>query len=165
MAIDDIERCRPKADAMQGRPTRDVMKTDDIAGTKAQMRHRPRQNSGGFTTYDYTDVTKIERKSKRCSNPLDPTYTAVDEDGKAYSIGQVEGSKPARMPDPPKDRASYGGSLATGDIAGAQTSTKGLGVFANVTRRSEQMTSTNLDTKNVFGAQSGTLMKGVKTTR
>ena len=165
MAIDDIERCRPKADAMQGRAIRDVMKTDDIQGTKAQMRHRPRQNSGGFTTYDYTDVTKIERKSKRCSNPLDPTYTAVDEDGKAYSIGAVDGSKPARMPDPPKDRAAYGGSLATGDIAGAQTSTKGKGVFANVTRRTEQMTSTNLDTKNVLGAQSGTLMKGVKTTR
>ena len=69
------------------------------------------------------------------------------------------------MPDPPKDRAAFGGSLATGDIAGAQTSTKGLGVFANVTRRSDQMTSTNLDTKNVLGAQSGTLMKGVKTTR
>ena len=43
MAIDDIDRCRPKADAMQGRPIRDVMKTDDIQGTKAQMRHRPRQ--------------------------------------------------------------------------------------------------------------------------
>ena len=69
------------------------------------------------------------------------------------------------MPDPPKDRSAYGGSLATGDIAGAQTSTKGLGVFANVTRRSDQMTSTNLDTKNVLGAQSGTLLKGVKTKR
>ena len=87
MSIDDIDRSKPKADAMQGRPTRDVMKVDDIQGTRAQMRHRPRQNSGGFTTYDYNDVTKIERKSKRCSNPLDPTYTVTDEDGKAYSIG------------------------------------------------------------------------------
>ena len=69
------------------------------------------------------------------------------------------------MPEPPKDRATYGGSLNSTDIAGAQTSTKGLGVFANVTRRAEQMTSTNLDTKNVLGAQSGTLLKGVKTTR
>ena len=80
-------------------------------------------------------------------------------------IGAVEGSKPARMPEPPKDRAAYGGSLQTSDIAGASTSTKGLGVFANVQRRSEQMTSTNLDTKNVFGAQSGTLLKGPKTNR
>lgn len=48
------------------------------------MRHKPRGNSGGYTTYDYNDVTKIERKSKRCSNPLDPTYTVMDEDNKAY---------------------------------------------------------------------------------
>ena len=76
-------------------------------------------NCGGFTSYDYTDVTKMERKSKRCSNPLDPTYSVMDEDGKRMEIGSVDGSKPARMPEPPKDRAQWGGSLATGDIAGA----------------------------------------------
>ena len=137
MHIDDIDKTRPKADAMAGRATRDVMKLDDIEGTRAQPRHKPRGNSGGFTTYDYTDVTKIERKSKRCSNPLDPTYRVIDENGKGYDVGRVEGSMPARLPDPPKDREAYGGSLHTGDIAGAQTSTKGLGVFANVQRRSE----------------------------
>ena len=79
----------------------------------------------------------MERKSKRCSNPLDPVYGHTDEDGKKMEIGIVEGSKPAKMPEPPKDRSAYGGSLQTTDIAGAQTSTKGLGVFANVTRRSE----------------------------
>ena len=70
------------------------------------MRHKPRGNSGGYTTYDYNDVTKIERKSKRCSNPLDPTYTVMNEDNKAYEIGNVDGSKPARMPDAPKDKSS-----------------------------------------------------------
>lgn len=76
-------------------------------------------------------MTKIERKSKRCSNPLDPTYTVADEGGKTCEIGTVFGSKPAKMPTAPKqDRVS--GSLNTSDIAGAQTSTKGLGVFANV---------------------------------
>ena len=53
MNIDDIDKSKPKADTMAGRATRDVMKVDDIQGTRAQMRHRPRQNSGGFTTYDY----------------------------------------------------------------------------------------------------------------
>ena len=53
----------------------------------------------------------MERKSKRCSNPLDPTYTVMDEDGKRTEIGGVDGSKPAKMPDPPKDRAKFGGSL------------------------------------------------------
>lgn len=93
----------------------------------------------------------MERKSKRCSNPLDPSYHIIDETGARVEIGIVDGSKPAKMPDAPKAKA-HGGSLQTGDIAGAQTSTKGLGVFANVTRRSDQMTSTNLDTKNVLGA-------------
>jgi len=42
MAIDDIDKTRPKADAMAGRATRDVMKLDDIEGTRAQARHKPR---------------------------------------------------------------------------------------------------------------------------
>ena len=117
MAVDDIDKTKPKTDAMAGRATRDVMKLDDIAGTRAQARHRPRQNSGGYNPYDFSDVTKIERKSKRCSNPLDPTYTVMDDDNKAIEIGSVAGSKPARMPEPPKERP--GGSLNTRDIAGA----------------------------------------------
>jgi len=137
MVIDDIEKSRPKADVMAGRATRDVMKLDDIEGTRANPRHKPRANAGGFTSYDYSDVTKIERKSKRCSNPLDPTYTAIDESGKGYEIGRVDGSNPAKMPEPPKDRATFGGSLVTDDIQGAKTSTKGLGVFANVERRAD----------------------------
>jgi len=36
MNIDDIDKTRPKADVMAGRKTRDVMKVDDIAGTRAQ---------------------------------------------------------------------------------------------------------------------------------
>ena len=82
-------------------------------------------------------MTKIERKSKRCSNPLDPSYTITDENGKVCEIGVVDGSKPAKMPDAPKERKGYAGSLNTADIAGAQTSTKGLGVFANVKRRED----------------------------
>ena len=83
MAIDDIDKSKPKADIMAGRATRDVMKIDDIGGTRAQQRHKPRQNAGGYTSYDYNDITKQERKSKRCSNPLDPTYTVMDDDNKA----------------------------------------------------------------------------------
>ena len=69
------------------------------------------------------------------------------------------------MPEPPKDRSAYGGSLVTGDIAGAKTSTKGLGVFANAKRREEQMTSTSLNTKDIEGSGAGSLLKGVKTKR
>lgn len=117
MEIDDIERSKPKTDVMAGRATRNVMQIDDIEGTRAQPRHQARANSNGFNQYDYSDVTKMERKSKRCSNPLDPTYTVADDCGKTCEIGEVFGSKPAKMPAPPKDRTS--GSLNTADIAGA----------------------------------------------
>ena len=55
----------------------------------------------------------------RCSNPLDPVYTIADEKG-SCEVGQVAGSKPAKMPDPPKDQAKNRcGSLSTNDIGGA----------------------------------------------
>ena len=69
---------------------------------------------------DYSDVTKKPVVSMRCSNPLDPTYTINDENGGTYEVGMVEGSKPAKMPDPPKEQAKNRcGSLSTKDIGGA----------------------------------------------
>ena len=142
------------------------MKLDDIEGTKSKPRHqaRPRTN---FESMNYGDVTKKPVVSTRCSNPLDPVYTIGDKDGRpAYEVGQVDGAKPAKMPDPPKEEAKKRcGSLATNDIEGAQTSTKGLGVFAHAKRRADQMTSTSLNTKDIEGSGAGSLLKGVKTKR
>ena len=58
MHIDDIPLCRPQVDRLQGRPTRDVLRLNDIEGTRASFRHKPRVKSGGFSSYDYRDVTK-----------------------------------------------------------------------------------------------------------
>ena len=166
MNIDDLEAARPKANRLNQVATKDVMKVDDIEGTKARTRHNARGRSNGYSAFDYSDVTKQERISKRCSNPLDPVYTFKDENGKAFDIGLVDGSKPAKMPDAPKqERLALGGSLKTSDIEGAQTSTKGLGVFAHVTRREDQMKSTKMDTSNIDGAKAGSLLKGPKTNR
>ena len=52
--------------------------------------------------------------------------------------------------------------MQTLDIKGAQTSTRG---FFKVKRRSEKDISMCLDTAGVPGAQSGTLLRGPKTTR
>ncbi len=69
---------------------------------------------------DYSDVTKKASVSTRCSNPLDPVYTIIDEAGKTCEIGQVAGSKPAVMPDAPKEEAkARHGNLSTKDIDGA----------------------------------------------
>lgn len=141
------------------------MKIDDIAGTKAKPRHQARQRTS-FDAMNYNDVTSNTVRSTRCTNPLDPTYTIGDKEGKTYEVGKVDGASPARMPDPPKESAKNRcGSLATNDIEGAQTSTKGLGVFAHAKRRTEQMTSTNLNTNDIEGSGAGSLLKGIKTNR
>ena len=142
------------------------MKLDDIPGTKSKPRHQARERTTGFSAFDYSDVTKKPQVSMRCSNPLDPCYDHIDENGNKCEIGYVDGAKPAKMPDAPKEQAKNRcGSLSTTDIEGAQTSTKGLGVFAHAKRREEQMTSTNLQIKDVEGSGAGSLLKGVKTKR
>lgn len=89
----------PKVDKRAGATTRDVMKIDDIEGTKSTIRHKGRDRSNGFSNFDYNDVTKVEAKSRRCSNPLEPVYTVYGEDGKPCEIGLVDGSRPCRMPE------------------------------------------------------------------
>ena len=86
-----------------------------------------------------------------------PTYTIRDEDGKLCEIGPVSGSQPSRMPSAHKDKNRS--SLNTKDIEGAQSSTKGLGIFAHVTRKDPPRVD-NLNTKDIFGAQAGSLKKG-----
>lgn len=55
-------------------------------------------------------------------------------------------------------------SLLTDDIAGATTSTRGLGCFANVKRRDGQNPN-NLRTDDIEGAAASTLRKCPKTIR
>lgn len=43
---------------------------------------------------DYRDVTHIDFKTKRCTNPLMPSYAHRDEEKNAIEIGEVFGSKP-----------------------------------------------------------------------
>ena len=57
MKIDDLPGTKPRVDAYAGRPTRDVLRIDDILGTRSRQRHRPRQKSVGFNAEDYRDVT------------------------------------------------------------------------------------------------------------
>ena len=58
MYIDDIQGVRPKERAHTKWATKETMKLDDIDGTKAKPRHKARENSQGYSGFDYTDVTK-----------------------------------------------------------------------------------------------------------
>ena len=39
---------------------------------------------------NYNDVTSNTIRSTRCTNPLDPTYTIGDKEGKTYEVGKVD---------------------------------------------------------------------------
>jgi hypothetical protein len=138
------------------------MEIGDIEGTKSRPRVYSRPRNASFSNIDYTDVTKTIAASKRQTNPLMPVYQVTGDDGKLYEIGDVEGSKPARMPSAPRDKERS--CLNTKDIDGAQTSTKGLGIFAHVTRK-DKPESKNLNTADIYGAQTGSLKKGPQTKR
>jgi hypothetical protein len=72
MDISDIQGARAKKDWHDRAKTKETNKIDDIQGTKARQRHSPRQNSAGYTSYDYSDVTRAYFISKRNVNPLSP---------------------------------------------------------------------------------------------
>ena len=98
MDISDIAGAHPKKDWHLNAKTKVTNKIDDIPGTKAVFRHQERKNSAGFTTYDYRDVTQTQFVTKRHVNPLSPTYTIRDEDGKPIEIGAIKGNKPQVLP-------------------------------------------------------------------
>lgn len=90
------------------------MKIDDIHGTKARVRHPTRPNGDNQYTYlDYRDVTDVDFKSKRSTNPLMPSYVHRDEDKKICEIGDVRGSKPNVLPPPRQDKEFQATSLKT----------------------------------------------------
>jgi hypothetical protein len=52
----------------------------------------------------HSEVTKKSTFLNRSTNPLMPTYTIRDEDGKLCEIGPVWGNQPSRLPSVPKDK-------------------------------------------------------------
>jgi hypothetical protein len=52
---------------------------------------------------DYRDVTNVDFKSSRTTNPLVPTYLVKDEDSKFVEIGDIFKNKPCVLPPPRKD--------------------------------------------------------------
>lgn len=85
MDVSDIQGARAKKDWHDRAKTKETNKIDDIEGTKARPRHSPRQNSAGYTSYDYSDITRPHFQTKRIGgNPMNPTYTIRDENGNPF---------------------------------------------------------------------------------
>jgi len=94
MSVSDIPGAHPRHDWVKDARTKETNKIDDIAGTKARIRHQPRKNSAGYTSEDYSDVTRPHFVSKRVANPLSPSYPFRDENGALTTIGAIDGNKP-----------------------------------------------------------------------
>lgn len=80
--------------------------------------------------------------------------------GQIETIGKIEGNGAMRIPE--RTRGPLSSSLETSDIMGAQTSTKGLGVFAHH-KRTEFKKTNNIE--DIAGSTVGSLRKGVNTKR
>jgi hypothetical protein len=68
------------------------MNISDIEGARAVHRHPERapleQRKGPhYDPMNYRDVTHCDFKTKRTTNPLNPSYTIRDEDNKLAEIG------------------------------------------------------------------------------
>lgn len=111
---------------------------------------------------DYRDVTDIDFKSKRVTNPLMPQYIVRDDKNSKSEIGFVQGSTPCVLPPQRTDKNFLASSLTTSDILGCTSGTKGLGNFHN--RQRKDWRSIN-NTKDIPGAQPNTLKKGPVTKR
>lgn len=152
---DDIEGAKPKKPKYF--ETRDTMKLDDIEGTRPKP---PPKRSTSYSSFDYADVTKDYFRTKRSTNPLNPTYSHKTEEGEVEKIGDIEGSKP--KPPPSRNRGATSMDLHVEDIDGTRPGTKGLRAFKNYTRREFRETN---QVGDINGTQVGSLVKAPVTTR
>ena len=162
MDVSDIHGAQPRQEWQVKARTKETNKIDDIQGTRALPRHAPRKNSAGYSAEDYTDVTRSHFVSKRVANPMNPSYTIRDEDGKMCEIGDIEGNRPVTLP-PQRKKGDVDMTLKTMDILGAHAGTKGLGVFAEAHKRREVRQLNRTD--DIDGAQGGSLKRGTTSKR
>lgn len=153
---DDIEGSKPKKP--QHFETRTVLDVGDIEGCKP--RDRTFTRTAKFDAINYKDVTHADFKTKRTTNPLSPSYAFRNENGQLEDIGEIIGNKPMTIPE--RKRGPVSQSLDTKDIDGAQSGTKGLGVFAYHQRKEYKKTN---QIEDIAGSTVGSLRKGVSTSR
>lgn len=155
IANDDIDGAKPKKPKYF--KTRDTMKLDDIEGTRTKPAPK---RATSYSSFDYSDVTNHAFKSKRTTNPLNPSYFHKTEEGFVEKIGDIEGSKPKEAP--VRKRGPNSMILNTEDIEGTKVGTKGLRAFKNYSRR-EYRNTNKVD--DINGTQPGSLLKAPVTNR
>ncbi len=159
--VKDIEGAQPtKKISLEIK--RDPLKKDDIQGTSPRRRYNIR-NKGNYEYIDYRDVYKeqyirdIKEPSDKSKirNPLDPMYYLGFINGDKETHGPIEKNKPCVY-----SKFYYDPSFAlrTDDILGTNPGSKN---YIN------KFTGMNYiyNTKDIPGAQTSTLKKGIVTQR
>ena len=90
---EDIEGARTRKEKYF--ETREIMKIEDIDGTKPKKVYVRQSN---YDSFNYFDITKTKFTSSRTINPLMPTYQVKDENNNLIQIGEIPGSSPKKMP-------------------------------------------------------------------
>ena len=153
---DDIDGAQPKKPKYF--KTRETMKLDDIDGTKTKPALK---RNGKYSSFDYDDVTKDYFRTKRSTNPLEPTYFhKVEDTGVAEVIGEIEGSKPNPFSD--RKNGPNALNLDVTDIDGTKPGSKGVRAFNHYQRREVRPAN---KTDDINGTQVGSLKKAPATKR
>jgi len=152
--IKDIDGARPNPYTKYNiqRKTNNVT---DIDGARPKKEWLPQ---GKQSTLDVRDINYFwEFHTKRHTDPLSPRYKVVNDENKLVEYGQVDNKVMVRHPKEVNKVTSA--DLNTADIEGAQAGTSTQHVNKLETR------DTFMKTKDIPGAQTTTLRKGMTTTR
>lgn len=133
LAIDDIDGARSRQHVNHTKMEKQTMNVLDIEGAKPSPTTRTRRASSQFDSFNYSDVYAPNWSTSRRGDPQNPNYLVFDDNGKSYQIGEIEGNKPRKPIQPPNGVPRE--PLNVKDIAGAQSSTKNLGVFEQYHKR------------------------------
>lgn len=165
MGVKDIHGAQPRRTwkGPEENPRKiNVLVTEDIEGAVSSKRHKSHARGVIENKLGWQDL-RNNPIIVRGTNPLDPTYTVDGEKGKgAEQIGFVAGSRPALHGNAPPLKNKGFSSLNTQEIAGAGANSRGLGVFANRSRR-EGHFSQGLINTDIHGANCGSRKVGIVT--
>ena len=151
MKVDDIEGAKPRK-IMSQNILRESLKNNDV---KDSWPRKPYVRKSKYEFMNYRDVTHTEFKTKRSTNPLEPTYRMKFLDGSQIKFGPIEGNKPMvgsqYMYKVPMN-------LKIDDIAGSNPGSK---------NKFKKFMGTNscYDISDIVGTKTGTLLKGISTKR
>ena len=149
--VKDIDGAKPRK-ITSTKVLRDSLKNDDV---KDSWPRKPYVRNTKYEFMDYRDVTNTEFQSNRNTNPLNPFYTMNFVDGTKVKFGPIEKNKPlvgsSYMYKIPLN-------LKVDDIEGTNIGSK---------NKYKKFKSNNYyyNINDIYGAQSGTLLKGISTKR